>query len=129
MKIAPLAVGTLRQYREGWNCAASGALISDCPYHEGSNDWTLWVNGLNDYQYTPFNCQARRRYNSYYHQGRNFTDTELVFGEVVVEDDFTMTTIRYEDGSAIVITPTLLHVEAKNGVPIATCELRKEEVA
>lgn len=127
--MAPIALGLLRQYREGWNSAANGAWVTDCPYPEDfgvMSDWSLWQNGLSGYYSSPFPCKARSRYNAYQCEVE-FTEAELASGEVQTEDDFSITIIRYEDNSAIVITPTLIHAESKQGIPIASCERKLPE--
>lgn len=118
---APVAIGTLRQYREGWNDAANGALPIDCPYH-GSADVELWTNGLYDFLQSPFNCEARRRFNLYRLTSK-ISAEELKDAEVLTEDDgFDVTIIHYPDGSKFVLTPTLAHAEVANVGISATCE-------
>ena len=119
---APIALGTLRQYREGWNMAASGALPTDCPYHPQSEDSNLWINGLCGFLSSPFNCEARRRYNAYRVLPK-ISSEELNAAKITIDEDgFDITELKYSDGSAIVLTPTLLHVTIAEGYISATCE-------
>jgi hypothetical protein len=115
----PISMASLKQFREGWNAASKGTLITQNPYpedHAPMASWNLWTNGYNDYMASSYNCIAH----NFYHQfGADKTPYEQMQIGVVVErdtqEDFTITRYTFGDGSAVVITPSLMHIEDKKG--------------
>jgi hypothetical protein len=63
----PISMASLKQFREGWNAASKGTLITQNPYpedHAPMASWNLWTNGYNDYMASSYNCIAH----NFYHQ-------------------------------------------------------------
>lgn len=124
-----ITLGSLRQQREGWYAASMGLTIDQNPYSEDMRpmtDWTLWVNGYSDYCNSPYNCTAKRKYDAITNKAElvKSLTTDSDVGDIKTEtaEDFKITGYYFEDGSAIIVTPMLLHVENTFGIPFISTE-------
>lgn len=107
------------EYRQGWNHASAGALPTMCPYAGIKQHY--WLNGLSAYWSSPHYCQALRRYNQYLE--RPITLAELDDMDIQSDTDgWSLGILKYEDGSVLIMTPTMIHIENKHGEPIASRE-------